>query len=226
MIKLISKFCTLQKYYPTKFVAPNLWVNQKYIPIFKQKELSQEEQKQKLYLRMAKLVPITLYSSYWLFFGSLDVLHISAFLGLFFIYSKQRLTYLQQEAKKPEYIYMDKDGKDYIIIYKLNASEPESKCDDKELREIFKLNEKQGLVKFNVNNFQIVNSAVQPKSEYEFYNLFVLENSEEEFSKRPHNMFELDINQKLVLIKFGQNEYSGMNEYLTAMMSKKQIIIK
>lgn len=37
---------------------------------------------------------------------------------------------------------MDKDGKDYIIIYKLNASEPESKCDDKELREIFKLNEK------------------------------------------------------------------------------------
>lgn len=34
-------------------------------------------------------------------------------------------------------------------------------------------------------------------------------------------MFELDINQKLVLIKFGQNEYSGMNEYLTAMMSKK-----
>ncbi|CAK75367.1 unnamed protein product (macronuclear) [Paramecium tetraurelia] len=226
MIKLISRFCTLQKYYPTKYVAPNLWVNQKYIPIFKQKELSPEEQKQKIYLRMAKLVPITLYSSYWLFFGSLDIIHTSAFLGLFFMYSKSRLTHLQQEAKKPEYIYMDKDGKEYVIIYKLNASEPQSKCDDQKLREIFKLNENQGLLKFNVNDFTIVNSAAQPKSEYEFYNLFVLENSEEENIKRPHNMFELDINQKLVLIKFTQNEYSGMNEYLNALMSKKQIIIK
>ena len=34
-------------------------------------------------------------------------------------------------------------------------------------------------------------------------------------------MFELDINEKLVLIKFWQNEYSGMNEYLNALMSKK-----
>ncbi|CAD8042939.1 unnamed protein product [Paramecium primaurelia] len=226
MIKLISRFCTLQKYYPTKYVAPNLWINQQYIPIFKQKELSQEEQKQKIYLRIAKLVPISLYSSYWLFFGSLDFLHISAFLGFFLIYSKQRLTYLQQEAKKPEFIYMDKNGKDYVIIYKLNASEPQSKYDNQELRETFKLNEKQGLVKFNINDFKIVNSAVQPKSEYEFYNLFVLENSEEEFSKRPHNLFELDINQKLILIKFGQNEYSGMNEYLNALINKKQIIIK
>ncbi|CAD8052858.1 unnamed protein product [Paramecium sonneborni] len=226
MIKLISRFCTLQKYYPTKYVAPNLWVNQNYIPIFKQRELSQEEQKQNIYIRIAKLVPITLYSSYWLFFGSLDVVHISAFLGLFIIYSKQRFTHLKQESKKPEYIYMDKNGKDYVIIYKLNASEPKSICDDQQLREIFKLNENQGLLKFNVNDCNIVNSAVQPKSDYEFFNLFVLENSEEEFSKRPHNMFEIDINKKLILIKFWQNEYSGMNEYLNALMSKKQIIIK
>ncbi|CAD8128789.1 unnamed protein product [Paramecium sonneborni] len=226
MIKLISNFCSLQKYYPTKYVAPNLWINGKYIPIFKQRELTQEEQKQKQYLRIVKLIPITLYSSYWLFFGSLDVLHISAFLGIFLIYSKQRFTYLKQEAKKPEYIYMDKNGKDYIIIYKLNASEPKSICEDQELKETFKLSENQGLFKFNYNDFKIVNSAVQPKSEYEFFNLFVLENSEEEFSKRPHNMFELDINMKLILIKFWQNEYSGMNEYLNALMSKKQIIIK
>lgn len=37
---------------------------------------------------------------------------------------------------------MDKDGKDYVIIYKLNASEPQSKYDDKELRETFNLNDK------------------------------------------------------------------------------------
>lgn len=37
---------------------------------------------------------------------------------------------------------MDKGGKDYVIIYKLNASEPSSKCNDQELRDIFKLNEK------------------------------------------------------------------------------------
>ena len=36
---------------------------------------------------------------------------------------------------------MDKGGKDYIIIYELNASEPKSKCDDQELCETFKLNE-------------------------------------------------------------------------------------
>lgn len=34
-------------------------------------------------------------------------------------------------------------------------------------------------------------------------------------------MYELDVNEKLILIKFGQNEYSGMNEYLNALMSKK-----
>lgn len=34
---------------------------------------------------------------------------------------------------------------------------------------------------------------MEPKTDYEFANLFVLENAEEEMLKKSHNIFEIDV---------------------------------